>query len=416
MWDKLLDRFLRGFVVSGRLSVTFPDGTCRDYGQDSQLSARIQIHDTQTIRALSLNPELALGEAYMDERVTLQNTTLDDLMRLLIRSRENGIMPAWLTAADRIRLHLRRFLQKNAPGTARRNVAHHYDISDDLYRLFLDEDMQYSCAYFTDPDMSLEAAQAAKKAHIAAKLRLEPGMRVLDMGCGWGGMALTLARDHGVEVTGITLSENQLSRARTRATETGLSDRVHFHLKDYRHIKGPFDRVVSVGMFEHVGLPNYDTYFRRVADLLAPDGIALIHTIGRSAPPIPTSPWITKYIFPGGYVPSLSDVARPIERAGLWQADIEVWRLHYAQTIRHWRARFDAKIDQVEAMYDPRFVRMFRYYLTICIMAFEEQMQGVYQFQLARRNDSVPLTRDYILGLPHPLRTELKHQRPEPAE
>ena len=340
----------------------------------------------------------------MDGRVTLRSTRLEDLMRVLVRNREIGAIPSWVRAGYRARFHIRRFLQKNAPRAARANVAHHYDISDDLYRLFLDADMQYSCAYFARPDMTLEEAQAAKKKHIASKLCLSPGMRVLDIGCGWGGMALTLARDYGAHVTGITLSDNQCKAARARAAAAGLADQVKFEIRDFRHVEGPFDRIVSVGMFEHVGVPNYDAYFRRVSELLTPEGVALIHTIGRSGPPIPHSPWLHKYIFPGGYVPSLSEVAPSLEQAGLWQSDIEVWRLHYALTLREWLERFEANAQKIEAMYDARFVRMFRYYLTICIMGFEEQPQCVYQFQLARRRDAVPLTREYLYGRGAPYR------------
>ena len=396
MWQSLLDRFLTGMMVEDRLSITYPDGTTRDYGPDSGAQAHLALADTATVRALILNPDLGLGEGYMDGRITPQNCTLDDALTIIVRNRFKGSLPPWLLMANRARFHLRGFVQRNAPRASRQNVAHHYDISDDLYSMFLDEDMQYSCAYFRDPDMTLEEAQIAKKAHIAAKLRLEPGMRVLDIGCGWGGMALTLARDHGCEVTGITLSENQLATAQRRADAAGLSDRIHFNLQDYRHTSGTFDRIVSVGMLEHVGVPNFDTYFARVAELLDPDGVALIHTIGRSAPPMAHSSWINKYIFPGGYVPSLSELAPAMERSGLWQTDIEVWRLHYAMTIRHWRDRFDAHLSEIASMYDERFIRMFRYYLTVCILAFEHQMQGVYHLQLAHKRDAVPLTRDYL--------------------
>ena len=324
------------------------------------------------------------------------DTGLEDLLRLVLRNRSPNAFPAWVRALDRTRFHLRRFIQRNTADKAKANVAHHYDLSDDLYRLFLDEDMQYSCAYFARPSMTLEQAQAAKKAHIAAKLLLQPGLHVLDIGCGWGGMALTLARDYNVRVTGVTLSENQLATAQKRAEQAGLADRVTFKLMDYRDLSDRFDRIVSVGMLEHVGVPHYEAYFEKVADLLAPDGVALIHTIGRIAPPISHSPWIHKYIFPGGYVPSLSELAGPLEKSGLWQTDIEVWRLHYAMTLRTWRDRFDANLDTVRQNYDERFIRMWHYYLTACIMGFEEQHQAVYHFQLAHRRDAVPLTRDYL--------------------
>ncbi|WP_147111184.1 cyclopropane-fatty-acyl-phospholipid synthase family protein [Tateyamaria sp. syn59] len=396
MWETLLDRFLTGMMVEDRLSLTYPGGTTRDYGPDTGAAAHLQISDTATLRALILNPDLGLGEGYMHGTIVPRNCTLDDALTVIVRNRFKGHIPPWVVLANRARFQMRRFIQKNAPSASRKNVAHHYDISDDLYRLFLDADMQYSCAYFRDDAMTLEEAQTAKKAHIAGKLCLEPGMRVLDIGCGWGGMALTLARDYGCQVTGITLSENQLATARKRAEDAGLSGQIEFRLQDYRHTTGTFDRIVSVGMLEHVGVPNFDTYFGRVADLLDPDGVVLIHTIGRSAPPMAHSSWINKYIFPGGYVPSLSELAPAMERSGLWQSDIEVWRLHYAKTIRHWRDRFEAHVDDIRQTYDDRFVRMFRYYLTVCIIAFEQQMQAVYHLQLAHRRDAVPLTRDYL--------------------
>ena len=396
MWEKLLDQLLTGLIVKDRLLVTFPSGEVRTYGPDGANSQHITVTDTATLRKLVLAPELAFGEGYMDGTIQMIDGTLMDLMKLFVSNRESGKFPAWVNVANRARFHIRRFVQANAPQASRKNVAHHYDISDDLYRLFLDDDMQYSCGYFIDDETTLEDAQSAKKAHIAAKLCLEPGMRVLDIGCGWGGMAMTLARDYGAHVTGVTLSENQLATARARAAENGLSDRVKFELQDYRHTSGPYDRIVSVGMFEHVGVPNYATYFSKIAELLDPNGIALVHTIGRSASPISHSPWVHKYIFPGGYVPSLSEIAKPLEKSGLWQNDIEIWRLHYAKTLRVWLERFEANVETIRYMHDDRFVRMFRYYLTICIVAFEDQMQAVYHLQLSHKRDAVPIARDYL--------------------
>ncbi|TMM55412.1 SAM-dependent methyltransferase [Sulfitobacter sabulilitoris] len=398
MWERLFDRFARGLFQTGQLDVTFPGGHTRRYGPGSGgPHVAVTIHDDATLRALCLNPDLGLGEGYMNGTVTMAPDALEPLLKLAVRNRETGgRMPGWMVAADAMRYGLRRWIQRNAPERARSNVAHHYDLNDDLYRLFLDRDMQYSCAYFTDPDMSLDAAQEAKKAHIAAKLCLTPECHVLDIGCGWGGMALTLARDHGVRVTGVTLSENQLETARARARDAGLQDRVTFRLEDYRDTGGQFDRIVSVGMLEHVGVPNYDDYFDRVARLLTDDGIALIHTIGRSAPPTAHSPWINKYIFPGGYVPSLSELSPAMERSGLWQSDIEIWRLHYAYTLRHWRDRFEANTGRLGILEDERFIRMWRYYLTACIVSFEDQRQAVYHLQLAKRRATVPITRDYL--------------------
>lgn len=396
MWRSAFDHFLNGLMTQDRLTVRFPDGAVAQYGPDTGEKATLCIGDAATLRALCLNPLLALGEGYMDQRITFPDTDLLATLKILQNNRRTGGFPAWLRVLNHAKYHMRRIIQANRPARARANVAHHYDISDDLYALFLDADMQYSCAYFTDPDMTLEAAQAAKKAHIARKLCLEPGMHVLDIGCGWGGMALTLARDHDVQVTGITLSENQLRTARSRADKAGLAERISFRLEDYRATKGTFDRIVSVGMLEHVGVPNYAQYFKRVSDMLAPEGVALIHSICRSAPPNAHDPWLNKYIFPGGYVPSLSELALPMERAGLWQTDIEILRLHYARTIRHWRDRFHAHQDAISDTYDERFLRMFEYYFTICIIAFENQMQGVYQFQLAKQLGTVPVTRDYL--------------------
>ena len=396
MWKRGFETILNRMMVKDRLCVDYPDGTTGRYGPDTGRTAKIAIIDSALLRQLCLDPELALGEGYMDGRLVLNDTSLDTLLQILLENRAAGDMPGWITAANRARFHARRFIQRNAPDRARANVAHHYDISDDLYRIFLDADLQYSCAYFANPDMTLEEAQIAKKSHIARKLCLRPGDHVLDIGCGWGGLALSLARDHDVRVTGITLSENQLATARARAAAEGLQDRVTFALQDYRRVDDTFDRIVSVGMLEHVGVPNYGTYFDRVAKLLKPDGVALIHSIGRSAPPMQHSTWLNKYIFPGGYVPSLSELAVPLERSGLWQTDIEVLRLHYALTLRHWRDRFEANVGEIRAMYDDRFIAMFRYYFAICIAAFEHQMQGVYQFQLAHRRDAVPLTRDYL--------------------
>ncbi|MFC6688069.1 SAM-dependent methyltransferase [Jhaorihella thermophila] len=396
MWETVFHRMISQLIHTGQLVVTYPDGRETVYGPDDAPAARVRITDRATIRALCLNPELALGEGYMDGTILPENDDLEGLLRVLMRNRQESRMPAWVRWATRLRYFAQTWILRNTESSAQRNVAHHYDISDDLYRMFLDEDMQYSCAYFAHPDMTLEEAQAAKKAHIAAKLRIEPGMRVLDIGCGWGGMAMTLARDCGARVTGVTLSENQLATARRRADAAGLSDRIDFRLQDYRTVEGPFDRIVSVGMLEHVGVPHYGEYFGKVADLLEPDGIALIHTIGACSPPFAQSRWITKYIFPGGYIPSMSELAGPIERAGLWNYDVEVLRLHYAMTLRHWLARFDAHLDEVRRKYDERFVRMWRYYLIACYMTFEEDKQAVFQFQLGKRIDALPITRDYL--------------------
>lgn len=397
MWQTVFETMMSRLVRTGSLRVTYPDGSTSRFGDGSGgLEAAVKIRDEATLRAICLRPDLALGEGYMDGRIEIEFDDIDSLVRLVLRNWRDDAFPLWVRAVNRTRFKLGNFIQKNDPRRSRANVAHHYDLSNELYQLFLDQDLQYSCAYFADPTMSLEAAQAAKKAHIAAKLRIEPGMRVLDIGCGWGGMAITLARDWGAKVVGVTLSENQLALAQQRVAAAGLQDRIDLRLQDYRLLDEPFDRIVSVGMLEHVGLPHYDTYFSKVSELLDPDGVALIHTIGRTGPPMAQSEWINRYIFPGGYVPSLSELAPAVERSGLWNADIEVLRLHYALTLRHWLARFDSHMDAVKKLYDARFIRMWRYYLTVCYLAFEEQKQAVFQFQLAHKRDAVPITRDYL--------------------
>ncbi len=396
MWDRILDRLLRSFLREGTLILTYPDGVVRRYGDGAAPEIGVHLHDAALPGRLARAPDKALGESYMDETLTIEQDDLPGLLALLTRNAAQGRANWWrfpLQRAQRV-LHL---IGQITPATrARSNVAHHYDLSGALYDLFLDDDRQYSCAYFRTPDETLDVAQAQKKAHIAAKLRLTPGARVLDIGCGWGGMALTLARDFDAQVLGVTLSEEQHRLATRRAAEAGLSDRIEFRLIDYRAVTGQFDRIVSVGMFEHVGVPHYRTYFTHVRDLLTPDGIALIHTIGRTDGPGITSPWITKYIFPGGYVPALSQVMTAIEPTGLWTTDIEVWRLHYAETLRHWRTRFEANIDKARTLYDDRFCRMWRYYLAASEMTFRHHGQCVFQVQLARQQEAVPLTRDYL--------------------
>ncbi|GHH01592.1 cyclopropane-fatty-acyl-phospholipid synthase [Pseudodonghicola xiamenensis] len=383
-------------IKKGQLTVTFPDGETKTYGSTTDPSCEVRLTDEQALRALCLKPELALGESYMDGTLQIAGDDPEALLRVLLRNARNMDIPIWARFYNKLRYAVQAWAKLNTPKHARQNVAHHYDISDDLYRLFLDEDMQYSCAYFTDPDMSLEDAQVAKKAHIAAKLQIEPGMKVLDIGCGWGGMAITLARDYGADVTGVTLSENQLATARRRAEAAGVAGRTDFRLQDYRALNQTFDRIVSVGMLEHVGVPFYGVYFNQISHLLNETGVALIHTIGSLDPAGPQAEWITKYIFPGGYIPSLSQLAPAIERSGLWSLDIEILRLHYAMTLRHWLARFDEKIDIVRQSYDDRFIRMWRFYLIACFMTFEEEKQVVFQLQLGHQRAAVPLTRDYM--------------------
>ena len=398
MWQHAFDLMLRRLLQKGSLQVTLPDGDCRVYGDGTGDRLQVHIHDNATLGHLVRNPELALGEAYMNGTLTISGDDLNGFLALIVHNKDDAPRIWWQRLLPRLRIALRRLSQNNVALRSRRNVAHHYDLSDALYDLFLDADRQYSCAYFRDPDDTLEQAQDHKKHHIARKLMIAPGMRVLDIGCGWGGMARTLARDYGAHVLGITLSEQQHSYAQAAAKREGLTDRLDYRLCDYRDVTGTFDRIVSVGMFEHVGLPYYQTYFDAIRDRLSPDGIALIHTIGWTGPPDATNPWIAKYIFPGGYIPTMSEVTRAIENARLWTADVEVWRLHYAYTLQHWMQRFAAHQDAVCALYDARFVRMWRFYLAACAQTFVHGRQAVFQFQLSRRIDAVPLTRDYLYG------------------
>jgi len=396
MWTRFLDRFLRQLVHSGSLSVTLPDGETRRYGDGGTPAVALTLHDPALPRKLVLDPEVALGEAYMDATLTVEGDDINGLLALVLANMRAGHRGAWQATLARLRDWLRVLVQFNPAPRAQSNVAHHYDLSGALYDLFLDRDKQYSCAYFRSADDTLEQAQAQKKAHIAAKLCLEPGMTVLDIGCGWGGMALTLARDHGVQVLGITLSQEQLKLARARARNAGFEGQVRFELMDYRALTGRFDRVVSVGMFEHVGAPQFRSYFRTLRERLAPDGLALIHTIGRSSPPGATSRWMTKYIFPGGYIPAMSEVMAAVEKEGLVPCDVEVWRLHYAETLRHWHTRFMANIDKARALYDERFCRMWRFYLAASEESFRQAGQCVFQFQLAHDVATAPVTRDYL--------------------
>ena len=397
MWTVLFTRFLRSMIRDGDLRVRVGNGPEMAFGNGRGSGVVVSIRDAGTARRLLLDPELVLGECYMEGSLIIEGDDVQGLLEIVVRNRANSADLSLSARALTTLRHLRRLRdQSNPEARARRNVAHHYDLTPSIYDLFLDSDRQYSCAYFPDSTVSLDAAQAAKKAHIARKLLIEPGMNVLEIGCGWGGLALTLARDYGAKVTAITLSQEQLTIARERAKVVGLADRVLFELSDYRSLRGQYDRIVSVGMFEHVGTPNFGTFFDVVRDRLVEDGVALIHTIGRTAPPCATNPWIAKHIFPGGYVPSLSEVAEAIQNTGLRVGDIECLRLHYAMTLHCWFDRFSAKAEVAAALKDERFVRMWRYYLAASEQTFRHGAQDVFQFQLCRRADAVPITRDYL--------------------
>jgi cyclopropane-fatty-acyl-phospholipid synthase len=394
----ILDGLIRRFLVIGSLSVRYPDGhTSFHQGPQPGLGIAFHVSDWQAVRRMAVNPALAFGEGYMDGAIIPVGCGIYDALDLLLANIAAGGRQPVMAAHALLGAAVKRWAQFNPVRRAARNAAHHYDLNGRLYALLLDDDRQYSCAYFRTGQETLEEAQAAKKRHIAAKLCLRPGLHVLDIGCGWGGLAMTLAREHGVRVTGITLSQEQLATARARAQEAGLADRVRFELLDYRALRGTYDRIVSVGMFEHVGISHYRHFFQALWRSLAPDGVALIHAIGRSHGPAVTNPWLAKYIFPGGYSPALSEVMPAVERSGLIATDIEVLRLHYAETLRHWRRRLSARHDAVAALYDERFCRMFEFYLSGAELAFRHKGHMVWQMQLARRVDAVPLTRDYII-------------------
>ena len=393
---RVLEAILQRMIVHGRLEVRWPDGSVSTCAGEPGPAATLAISDGATLRQLVFDPSLALGEAYMDGAVQPVGCSIYDVLDVLTANMDGGAHPV-LRLRDWIGRTLRRAAQFNPAARARRNAAHHYDLNKRLYSLFLDRDWQYSCAYFPTGGETLEAAQEAKKRHIAAKLLLDRAdLRVLDIGSGWGGLALTLARDYGARVLGITLSTEQLAESRDRAAAEGLADRVAFELLDYRAVAGEFDRIVSVGMFEHVGVVHYNAFFGVVRRCLAHDGVALLHTIGRSDGPAATNRWLAKYIFPGGYSPALSEVVPPIERAGLIVTDVEVLRLHYAQTLRHWRRRFAANRDAIAALYDERFCRMFEFYLAGSELAFRRMHHVNFQIQLVREQTAAPLTRDYI--------------------
>ena len=389
---KLAQRLIR----DGDLHVEDSGGRAWRFGDGNAPRIRVKFRSRLLPWQMLARPEMSFLEAYMDGRIELQEGSLRELLELMLanlrRHGSHGMTrkpPLLRRLTGRLRAH-------NPIGRARRNVRHHYDLDGGLYDLFLDADKQYSCAYFPDPQMGLDEAQAAKKRHIAAKLLVRPGQSVLDIGCGWGGLALYLARRCGARVVGITLSRAQHDIAAKRAREAGLEGQVEIRMQDYREVKESFDRIVSVGMFEHVGVRHYGEFFDAVENRLREDGVALLHTIGRMGVPWPTHPWIHKYIFPGGALPALSEIIPHIERRGLFAGDIEVLRMHYAYTLEHWLARFQANRDKAAQLYDERFCRMWEIYLIACIHAFRYEGLCNFQIQMAKRLESVPICRDYI--------------------
>jgi cyclopropane-fatty-acyl-phospholipid synthase len=394
--DRVLRLIFARLIRAGNLRVTTAGGSTFTFGDGTGTPAAIRFTTRAAQRRVLLDPALKFGEAYMDGGVVVEAGSIADVLAILLSQRCES-PSGWARLRWLIRYLHRRIEQFNPRGRARRNAAHHYDLDGRLYALFLDADRQYSCAYFESPQQSLDDAQLAKKRHVVAKLLVPPHGRVLDIGCGWGGLALYLAELCGARVTGITLSQRQLAVARGRAAEKGLADKVEFRLQDYRDVPGKFDRIVSVGMFEHVGVGFYAAFFRKCNTLLDDHGVVLLHSIGRSEGPSVTNPWIAKYIFPGGYIPALSEVLAAVERAGLLVTDIEILRLHYAETLKAWRERFLAHREEVERLYDARFTRMWEFYLAVSEMAFREGAMMVFQLQLTKRQDVVPMTRDYIV-------------------
>jgi cyclopropane-fatty-acyl-phospholipid synthase len=409
--DRLLRFSFDKFVRRGTMTVTTASGgsfTCGD-GTGDPVAIRFLTHDTE--RRILLNPELALGEAYMDGSFVVEQGDIADALGILLD--QPDILPSHAKMRWWARFLIRHAMQFNPRGRARHNVAHHYDLDGRLYALFLDADRQYSCAYFETPETDLDDAQLAKKRHLAAKLLIGRGDRVLDIGSGWGGLGLYLAEMTGADVTGITLSTEQLQVSTARAAEKNLSRSARFLLQDYRDVTGPFDRIVSVGMFEHVGVDFYETYFKRCAELLTEDGVMVLHSIGRSTGPDVTSPWITKDIFPGGYIPALSEVFPAIERSGLLVCDTEILRLHYAETLKAWRERFMARRKEAVQLYDERFARMWEFYLAAAEMSFRKQNLMNLQVQLTKRQGIVPMTRDYITREEARLRALERRSRPQ---
>ena len=405
--NRLLDNLLKRIVRRGTLDVTWSSGETSRYGEapasGNRPPLRIVLADPDTERGLVINPEMRLGEAYMDGRLRIENGGAYELLELLLTNAGTTKPTAVLKAAGHLRTAWRR-LRRNDPRRARRNVAHHYDLDGRLYRLFLDADLQYSCAYFEDEEATLDEAQRAKKRHLAAKLAPRPGQRILDIGSGWGGLGLYLAEAAGVDVTGVTLSTEQQAVSTERAKGQGLDDRVRFRLQDYRTVEGTFDRIVSVGMFEHVGLRHYGEFFGTCRRLLKDDGVMVLHSIGRFGVPRGVNPWIDRYIFPGHYIPALSEVIAATETAGLIVTDMEILRLHYAETLRHWRERFLRRRDEAAKLYDERFCRMWEFYLAGCELAFRLQDMMVFQLQLAKDQNVLPLTRDHMFEAEERLR------------
>ncbi len=400
-----LSHMLKSFVRVGTLTIIDADGKRHVFAGAPGPTVTVKLTDRALYHKLFLNPGLVVGEAYMDGTLSFENSGLRDFLSLFSANRTSlGTYPLQKVIRAITRA-LRKFQQTNPIGKAQQNVAHHYDIGNEFYKLFLDRGMQYSCAYFTSDQDTLEDAQQNKMRLIAAKLQLQPGQKILDIGSGWGNLALYLASLEKVDVTGVTLSKEQHKLSNEKARQMGVADRVRFELLDYRQLTQKFDRIVSVGMFEHVGVPHYGEFFAKVKEMLVDDGVMLLHSIGHMRPPGPSSPWIRKYIFPGAYGPALSEVFAATELAGLWVTDVEILRLHYAKTLREWGKRFEANRAKVAQMYDERFCRMWEFYLVSAEMMFETGANQVFHMQLSHKIDAAPVVRDYITDLQRHYRT-----------
>ena len=394
-----LSKLLSHLIQAGVLKVIDAQGQTHVFsGNAPGPSVTMQLSDPGLYKSLFFSPELAAGEAYMDGTLSFPGSSLRDFLALvsLNQNRSKGAPTAFHRAVGIVSRRLKRFQQSNPIGKAQKNIAYHYDIGNELYRLFLDDGLFYSCAYFENDEDTLEAAQRAKCRLIAAKLGLKPGQKILDIGSGWGGLAIYLAQMEDVQVLGVTLSKEQHALATERAIAAGVGDRVRFELRDYRQIEQTFDRIVSVGMFEHVGVYRYDEFFAKVGQLISDDGVMLLHSIGHMSPPSTASPWLRKYIFPGAYSPSLSEVFPAVERNRLWVTDCEFLRLHYAMTLRHWHTRFERNRSRIAEMYDERFCRMWEFYLISAEMMFRTGAQEVFHMQLSRKRDASPIRRDYL--------------------
>ena len=396
---KLLNKMMSSFVKVGQLTIIDADGKSHVHGPGGEPTSTVRLMDKKLYHELFFNPELKAGEAYMDGRLVCEEGGIRGFLKLFSMNASNLRGQGHQKRLRKFYKKFKRFHQSNTLITAKQNVAHHYDISNDMYKLFLDDDMQYSCGYYADPSDSLEEAQRAKKAHVAAKLNIKPGNTVLDIGCGWGGLALYIAENFDVHVTGVTLSKEQHALASARVKERGLEGKVEFVLSDYRDLDGPYDRIVSYGMFEQVGVPHFLEFFTKVSDLMAEDGCMLLHSIGRKGGPGSTARWIRKYIFPGGYSPALSETLAEIEKSGLWVTDIEILRLHYAETLLAWDERFQKNRDKVAEMFDERFCRMWEFYLIVSEYSFRYSKNMNFQIQLAKNVNSLPMTRNYMVDV-----------------